>query len=87
MPKIAFTAPHHLATKAGMQILEQGGNAVEALADCISQSMEKLGHEVEVVDDLAEMMGHAGAIMLMPDGQIEAGSDPRSDGLAMVSGA
>ena len=29
--KIAFTAPHRLATKAGFDILEAGGTAVEAM--------------------------------------------------------
>lgn len=58
----------------------------KSLAECIGQSLQQRGHDVEVVDDLSELMGHAGAIMLMPDGQIEAGSDPRSDGLALVAG-
>jgi oxamate amidohydrolase len=29
-----------------------------------------------------EAMGHAGAIVRYPDGLIEAGHDPRSDGVA-----
>jgi len=57
----------------------------QTLADHIGEDLQKLGHEVEVVDDLAEMMGHAGAIMLNADGQVEAGSDPRSDGQAIVN--
>lgn len=59
----------------------------KSLADCIGEPLHKLGHDVEIVEDLAEMMGHAGAIMLAPDGQVEAGSDPRSDGQALVGGA
>jgi len=29
--QIAFTAPHHQATAAGMAILEKGGSAIEAM--------------------------------------------------------
>jgi gamma-glutamyltranspeptidase len=35
---------------------------------------------VEVVADFDERMGHAGALVLHPEGWIEGGEDPRSDG-------
>ena len=35
--KIAFTAPHRLATKAGFDILEAGGTAVEAMVAAAAQ--------------------------------------------------
>ena len=38
------------------------------------------GHEIEVVGEFEEMMGHAGAIVHHPDGLLEGASDPRSDG-------
>ena len=38
------------------------------------------GHDVEVVERFAQMMGHAGAIVRHPDGTLEGASDPRSDG-------
>lgn len=57
------------------------------LSEQIGEGLQALAHEVEVVEDLAEMMGHAGAIMLKPDGTMEAGFDPRSDGQSMVSEA
>lgn len=38
------------------------------------------GHEVEVLQDYDETMGHAGAIVRHPDGLLEGASDPRSDG-------
>lgn len=57
-----------------------------SLSERVGLSLHKLGHEIEVVDDLAEMMGHAGAIMQSNDGLVEASSDPRSDGLACVAG-
>ncbi len=38
------------------------------------------GHEVEVVADFTDQMGHAGAIVRRPDGWLEGAADPRSDG-------
>jgi len=44
------------------------------------------GHDIEVVGDYAEMMGHAGALVLHrrgpQEGIIEGAADPRSDGAA-----
>ncbi|GAB6070620.1 gamma-glutamyltransferase family protein [Thiomicrorhabdus hydrogeniphila] len=56
----------------------------QSLANRIGTQLKNLGHDIEVVDDLAEMMGHAGAIMTDLPGLVKAGSDPRSDGVAMV---
>ena len=39
------------------------------------------GHEIEIVGDYDEAMGHAGAIVRHPDGVLEGGADPRSDGV------
>jgi len=39
------------------------------------------GHDVEVLDEpYSDTMGHAGAVVLHPDGTLEAGHDPRADG-------
>jgi gamma-glutamyltranspeptidase len=38
------------------------------------------GHEIEILADYDEAMGHAGAIVRHPDGVLEGGADPRSDG-------
>ena len=38
------------------------------------------GHDVERVGPLTATMGHAGAIILHPDGRMEGATDPRSDG-------
>jgi len=46
----------------------------------VIEGLRALGHPVEVVDDFDERMGHAGALMLHPEGWIEGGEDPRSDG-------
>jgi gamma-glutamyltranspeptidase/glutathione hydrolase len=39
------------------------------------------GHEVQVLDEAySDTMGHAGAVILHPDGTLEGGHDPRADG-------
>ncbi|WP_300005733.1 oxamate amidohydrolase [uncultured Cedecea sp.] len=44
--------------------------------------LQELGHEVEVLADFSEIMGHAGAIVRHPNGLFEGASDPRSNGTA-----
>jgi gamma-glutamyltranspeptidase/glutathione hydrolase len=46
----------------------------------VIQALRDLGHPVEVVGEFDERMGHAGALVLHPEGWIEGGEDPRSDG-------
>ena len=49
------------------------GNLIDALVDA--------GHDVEVIDEpYADLMGHAGAVVLHPNGSSEGGHDPRADG-------
>jgi gamma-glutamyltranspeptidase/glutathione hydrolase len=39
------------------------------------------GHDVDVLDEpYSDTMGHAGAVVLHPDGSLEGGHDPRADG-------
>jgi len=38
------------------------------------------GHDVERVGPLTAMMGHAGAIVRLPEGGLQGATDPRSDG-------
>ncbi len=38
------------------------------------------GHEVEVLGDFEETMGHAGALVRHPNGSLEGAADPRGDG-------
>lgn len=45
--------------------------------------MRAAGHNIEVLPDFTSTMGHAGAIVLYPDGKFEGATDPRSDGAAM----
>ena len=46
-------------------------------------ALRRLGHDLELVKPYDELAGHAGAIVRYPDGTLEAGSDPRSDGAAL----
>jgi gamma-glutamyltranspeptidase/glutathione hydrolase len=39
------------------------------------------GHDIDVLGDgYSDTMGHAGAVVLHPDGTLEGGHDPRADG-------
>jgi gamma-glutamyltranspeptidase/glutathione hydrolase len=39
------------------------------------------GHDVEVLPEAySDTMGHAGAVVLHPDGTLEGAHDPRADG-------
>lgn len=46
-------------------------------------ALRAMGHQVDVLKAFDETMGHAGAIVRHPNGTLEGGSDPRSDGAAM----
>lgn len=46
-------------------------------------ALARRGHDLAVLGDYDETMGHAGAIVRRPDGLIEGAADPRSDGAAM----
>jgi gamma-glutamyltranspeptidase/glutathione hydrolase len=46
--------------------------------------LREAGHDVELAGPPTALMGHAGAIVLHADGVMEAASDPRSDGAALV---
>lgn len=48
-------------------------------------ALREAGLKVETVPALDERMGHAHAILVHPDGDVEAGADPRSDGAAMTT--
>lgn len=45
-------------------------------------ALRDAGHEVAMVGELDEVMGHAGALVRQPDGTILGASDPRCDGSA-----
>jgi gamma-glutamyltranspeptidase len=45
-------------------------------------ALRSAGHDVEILAEFEEVMGHAGALVSHPNGLIEGASDPRSDGAA-----
>lgn len=45
------------------------------------EQLAAAGHDIEVLDDAySDVMGHAGAAILHPDGTLEGAHDPRADG-------
>lgn len=52
----------------------------KSLYERLGDVFQAKGHDVESVADYSEMMGHAGMLVLDVSGDIEAASDPRSDG-------
>ncbi|PKC50958.1 hypothetical protein RhiirA1_484898, partial [Rhizophagus irregularis] len=54
------------------------------IEETVRRELEGLGHEVEVLADYTDTMGHAGAIYI--DGKTNVkfgGADPRGDGMAI----
>jgi len=50
------------------------------LGAALMQDLKARGHDVEVLGDFEETMGHAGALVRHPNGALEGGFDPRGDG-------
>ena len=48
------------------------------------ERLRDAGHAVELVEPMTSTMGHAGALVRHSDGELEAATDPRSDGAALV---
>ena len=47
------------------------------------QTLKDAGHDVEWLPDYSSLVGHAGAVVLHPDGLVETATDPRADGAAL----
>jgi gamma-glutamyltranspeptidase/glutathione hydrolase len=52
----------------------------QRIPDAVVHDLEKRGHDIEMLGAYDEAVGHAGAIIRNPNGVLEGGSDPRSDG-------
>jgi gamma-glutamyltranspeptidase/glutathione hydrolase len=80
-PQAAISAPRWLLGRTWGQASDtlklESRFAPETVA-----ALRALGHEVDVLGAWDETMGHAGAIVRHPDGTLEGGNDPRSDGAA-----
>jgi gamma-glutamyltranspeptidase/glutathione hydrolase len=46
----------------------------------VVEELRSRGHDVEMLGEFDETVGHAGAIIRHPNGVLEGGADPRSDG-------
>jgi gamma-glutamyltranspeptidase/glutathione hydrolase len=47
----------------------------------LAEALRAAGHDVEMLGEAyADSMGHAGAVVLHPDGTLEGAHDPRADG-------
>ena len=46
----------------------------------VVRELAERGHDVEILQAFDDTMGHAGCIIRHPDGTLEGGADPRSDG-------
>ena len=55
------------------------------LADEVGATLSAWGHVVAPVTCNNEMMGHAGGIIISPNGSVETATDPRSDGAALTA--
>jgi gamma-glutamyltranspeptidase/glutathione hydrolase len=50
-------------------------------ADALVDQLIAAGHDVELLaQPYSDIMGHAGAVVLHPNGTLEAAHDPRADG-------
>ncbi len=80
-PQEAITAPRWLL---GRTWGDSSNNLKleSRFAPALIEDLRARGHDVEVVADFDEMMGHAGAVVRHADGVLEGASDPRSDGAA-----
>jgi gamma-glutamyltranspeptidase/glutathione hydrolase len=73
----------------GRFLLEDDEETLHVEADIGEETLASLsrsGHHVEVTAPNDERMGHAHAIAIGRHGSLCAGSDPRSDGAAVVLG-
>lgn len=75
----AVTAPRWLLGRAWGE--ERTCLSLETRIDeRVIEELRKAGHDIELVGDFSQLMGHAGALVRHEDGLIEGAADPRSDG-------
>ncbi len=82
-----FNQPVQRAVSAPRWLLGRTwGSASETLkleariGSALIEDLRSRGHDVEVLGDFDETMGHAGLLVRHPNGALEGGFDPRSDG-------
>ena len=78
-PQAAITAPRWLLGRTWGQVTDTLKLEARFSASVIDE-LRRRGHDVEVLKEFDETMGHAGAIVRHANGSLEGGFDPRSDG-------
>lgn len=79
-PQAAISAPRWLLGRTWGQTSDT--LKVEArFPGAVLMALGRLGHDIEVLQDYDETMGHAGVIVRHANGVLEGGADPRSDGV------
>jgi len=78
-PQQAVSAPRWLLGRTWGQVSDS--LKIESrFSTGVVADLARRGHEMEVLGEYDETMGHAGAIVRHANGVLEGGSDPRSDG-------
>jgi oxamate amidohydrolase len=78
-PQEAVSAPRWLLGRTWGQVSDSLKLEARFPPEVV-QALRRYGHDVEVLQDWDETMGHAGAIVRHANGVLEGGADPRSDG-------
>ncbi|MGY2199639.1 gamma-glutamyltransferase family protein [Pseudomonas gingeri] len=78
-PQAAVSAPRWLLGRTWGESSDSLKLESRFPAETVEQLRSK-GHEVEMLDAFDEVCGHAGCALRYPDGSLEGGADPRSDG-------
>ncbi len=79
----AITAPRWLLGKTWGDV--NARLKLESRFDpALVEALRNAGHDVQLVGPFEDMMGHAGAVVIHPDGLLEGATDPRSDGAAIA---
>jgi gamma-glutamyltranspeptidase len=82
-PQDAIEAPRWLYGRT-WGVAENNVKLESRIPDDVAIALRRLGHSVEIVESYAQIMGHAGAILIDQQTQIQYGaSDPRGDGIAI----
>ena len=78
-PQAAVSAPRWLLGRTWGQATDS--LKLESRFDmAVGRQLGLYGHDVEILNDWDETMGHAHCIVRHPNGVFEGGADPRSDG-------
>ncbi len=79
-PQQAVTAPRWLLGRTwGTTVTRLRLEARHAPA--VIKRLAAAGHDLEVLDDFTDLMGHAGLVVRHPSGLLEGAADPRGDGV------